>query len=375
MNASARQPRCCVCGRHALAGAAAASRGQERRPLSPSYLALLHRFLSTNSPPTTKTRPLLATQVRSPTPSSAAPKHHQYHRRNNTPCNAARFSRVSALVVDCCRLEHSTAPQSNRPRLLLSSFIDRSAIHRLTASRIATHPRLLDSAHSTPPPNSKSARPPSPVLCRVTRISEWRLQEQRASSSPTQQPAARHSSIATPPPRRCDQSNPTVSVAYLTQTYRANDASRVLASLIQHSPPCPSPRKPPPAVPSAPPRLREVVRRRVCISSRRRLPRCRFNFTLTSSSDPNQPKRGLSAYMFFANEQRDKVREDNPGIKFGMLYRLYSSINMTDIFQARSARSSVSSGSPSTTSRRSPTMPRPRPTSSVTRRRRLPTLP
>ncbi|EAT84650.2 hypothetical protein SNOG_08374 [Parastagonospora nodorum SN15] len=33
--------------------------------------------------------------------------------------------------------------------------------------------------------------------------------------------------------------------------------------------------------------------------------------------DPNAPKRGLSAYMFFANEQRDKVREDNPGIKFG----------------------------------------------------------
>ncbi|KAF2852881.1 hypothetical protein T440DRAFT_391832 [Plenodomus tracheiphilus IPT5] len=33
--------------------------------------------------------------------------------------------------------------------------------------------------------------------------------------------------------------------------------------------------------------------------------------------DPNAPKRGLSAYMFFANEQREKVREDNPGIKFG----------------------------------------------------------
>ena len=30
------------------------------------------------------------------------------------------------------------------------------------------------------------------------------------------------------------------------------------------------------------------------------------------------PKRGLSAYMFFANEQRDKVRDENPGIKFGM---------------------------------------------------------
>jgi hypothetical protein len=96
---------------------------------------------------------------------------------------------------------------------------------------------------------------------------------------------------------------------------------------------------------------------------------------LTSSPDPNQPKRGLSAYMFFANEQRDKVREDNPGIKFGMLYCIQPSIYITDIFQARSARSSVSSGSPSATSRRSPTMPRPRPTSSVTRRRRLPTLP
>ena len=43
---------------------------------------------------------------------------------------------------------------------------------------------------------------------------------------------------------------------------------------------------------------------------------------LTSPPDPNQPKRGLSAYMFFANEQRDKVREDNPGIKFGMLCRI-----------------------------------------------------
>jgi len=40
---------------------------------------------------------------------------------------------------------------------------------------------------------------------------------------------------------------------------------------------------------------------------------------LTCRSDPNMPKRGLSAYMFFANDQRDKVREDNPGIKFGKL--------------------------------------------------------
>ena len=47
-------------------------------------------------------------------------------------------------------------------------------------------------------------------------------------------------------------------------------------------------------------------------------PHCLATVTvLTSFSDPNQPKRGLSAYMFFANEQREKVREDHPGIKFG----------------------------------------------------------
>jgi len=35
--------------------------------------------------------------------------------------------------------------------------------------------------------------------------------------------------------------------------------------------------------------------------------------------DPNAPKRGLSAYMFFANDQRDNVREENPGISFGQV--------------------------------------------------------
>lgn len=37
--------------------------------------------------------------------------------------------------------------------------------------------------------------------------------------------------------------------------------------------------------------------------------------------DPNAPKRGLSAYMFFANENRERVREENPGIAFGALGR------------------------------------------------------
>ena len=45
---------------------------------------------------------------------------------------------------------------------------------------------------------------------------------------------------------------------------------------------------------------------------------------LTMPSDPNAPKRGLSAYMFFANEQRESVREENPGIAFGKLLRFDS---------------------------------------------------
>ncbi|VVT57018.1 uncharacterized protein SAPINGB_P005493 [Magnusiomyces paraingens] len=35
--------------------------------------------------------------------------------------------------------------------------------------------------------------------------------------------------------------------------------------------------------------------------------------------DPNAPKRSLSAYMFFANEKRDEVRNENPGISFGQI--------------------------------------------------------
>jgi len=41
-----------------------------------------------------------------------------------------------------------------------------------------------------------------------------------------------------------------------------------------------------------------------------------------TKKDPNAPKRGLSAYMFFANEQRDSVREENPGITFGQVGKI-----------------------------------------------------
>lgn len=33
--------------------------------------------------------------------------------------------------------------------------------------------------------------------------------------------------------------------------------------------------------------------------------------------DPNAPKRAQSAFMYFSNDQRDKVKADNPGISFG----------------------------------------------------------
>lgn len=33
--------------------------------------------------------------------------------------------------------------------------------------------------------------------------------------------------------------------------------------------------------------------------------------------DPNAPKRALSAYMYFSMEQRPKVKEEDPSLKFG----------------------------------------------------------
>ena len=57
------------------------------------------------------------------------------------------------------------------------------------------------------------------------------------------------------------------------------------------------------------------------------------------SPDPNAPKRGLSAYMFFANEQRENVREENPGISFGTdLYRQYPSDSNSNDAQCRPSR-------------------------------------
>ena len=68
--------------------------------------------------------------------------------------------------------------------------------------------------------------------------------------------------------------------------------------------------------------------------------------TTPSPSDPNAPKRGLSAYMLFANDQRENVREENPGISFGK-YGISPHAQDTILIrttQAKSARSSVTDG-------------------------------
>lgn len=54
--------------------------------------------------------------------------------------------------------------------------------------------------------------------------------------------------------------------------------------------------------------------------------------------DPNAPKRGLSAYMFFANEKRDGVREENPGIAFGTCYKLHSPMTRSPLTPSRPGR-------------------------------------
>lgn len=69
------------------------------------------------------------------------------------------------------------------------------------------------------------------------------------------------------------------------------------------------------------PRLRSAAPRRVCLHASRTVATARADVT-DLAPDPNAPKRGLSAYMFFANEQRDNVREENPGVSFGQVGKI-----------------------------------------------------
>lgn len=44
--------------------------------------------------------------------------------------------------------------------------------------------------------------------------------------------------------------------------------------------------------------------------------------TVRRKKDPNAPKRALSAYMFFANENRDIIKSENPDITFGQVGKM-----------------------------------------------------
>ena len=44
--------------------------------------------------------------------------------------------------------------------------------------------------------------------------------------------------------------------------------------------------------------------------------------TSRRKKDPNAPKRALSAYMFFANENRDIIKAENPDVSFGQVGKL-----------------------------------------------------
>ncbi|PVU95523.1 hypothetical protein BB561_001772 [Smittium simulii] len=48
--------------------------------------------------------------------------------------------------------------------------------------------------------------------------------------------------------------------------------------------------------------------------------------------DENAPKRGLSAYMFFSQEYREKVKKENPDATFGQLGKILGEMwkTMTD---------------------------------------------
>jgi hypothetical protein len=37
------------------------------------------------------------------------------------------------------------------------------------------------------------------------------------------------------------------------------------------------------------------------------------------TKDPNKPKRNMSAFFLYSNEHRARIKEENPGVKFGQV--------------------------------------------------------
>jgi hypothetical protein len=46
-----------------------------------------------------------------------------------------------------------------------------------------------------------------------------------------------------------------------------------------------------------------------------------------AKKDPNAPKRPLSAYMFFSQDQRATVKEENPEASFGESFAPFRRVN------------------------------------------------
>lgn len=46
----------------------------------------------------------------------------------------------------------------------------------------------------------------------------------------------------------------------------------------------------------------------------------------SAKKDSSDPKRNLTAYMFFSMEYREKVRQDHPNATFGKFIKIYSSL-------------------------------------------------
>jgi hypothetical protein len=115
-----------------------------------------------------------------------------------------------------------------------------------------------------------------------------------------------HSTILPHHPPQSSSSLPHPQLSFATCLRPAAD----LGCLSDPPPPSPCLRRRPPSAPpraAAPRRRRRVGLLAPLVLARR----------LTPFPDPNAPKRGLSAYMFFANEQRENVHKENPGISFG----------------------------------------------------------
>ncbi|CEP13358.1 hypothetical protein [Parasitella parasitica] len=52
------------------------------------------------------------------------------------------------------------------------------------------------------------------------------------------------------------------------------------------------------------------------------MPKEKVSKSSKEKKNPNAPKRGLSAYMFFSQDNRAKVKEDNPEASFGTIGKL-----------------------------------------------------